>query len=171
MGAITDTFDLGQLTLSSGEGRRLELEVPLPSFSFAGERYAPCEPEAPAVLDLARTTHGWSLRLRADLRLHGPCMRCLDAAEASVGVDAREIDQPAGGEDLSSPYLTEDELDLSGWLREAAALALPVQIVCREDCLGLCSVCGENLNRAGSSHTHEVEPDPRWGALRDLKLE
>ena len=171
MGARTDTFDLGQLALSSGEGRRLELEVPLRSFSFAGQSYAPREPEVPVVLDVARTTHGWSLRLRVEVGLRGPCMRCLEAAEHGVAVDAREVDQPDGGDELSSPYLAEDELDLSGWLRDATALALPAQIVCREDCLGLCGVCGENLNEAGAGHRHEREPDPRWAALRELKLD
>ena len=51
------------------------------------------------------------------------------------------------------------------------ALALPTQIVCREDCLGLCGICGENLNEAGPEHVHEREPDPRWAALRELKLD
>ena len=86
-------------------------------------------------------------------------------------VDAREIDQPGGGEDLRSPYLTGDDLDLAGWLRDAVSLALPAQIVCREECLGLCGVCGENLNEAGADHAHEREPDPRWAALRELKLD
>lgn len=171
MGARADAFDLGQLALSSGEGRRLELEVPFQSFDFGGQRYGPRDEQVPAVLDVARTTHGWSLRLRGEVALEGPCMRCLEAAHPAVVVDSREIDQPGGGEDLSSPYLSEDELDLSGWLRDAAALALPAQIVCGEDCLGLCAVCGENLNTAGPEHAHELEPDPRWAALRELKLD
>jgi hypothetical protein len=58
----------------------------------------------------------------------------------------------------------------STWARDALALALPTSIVCREDCAGLCSVCGENLNRA-PGHEHEREPDPRWAALRELKLD
>ena len=171
MGARADTFDLGQLALKSGEGRRLELEVPFQSFDFGGQSYVPREAAVPAVLDLARTTHGWSLRLRGEVALEGPCMRCLEAAKQTVAIDSREIDQPGGGEDLSSPYLTEDALDLTAWLRDASALALPAQIVCREDCLGLCVVCGENLNSAGPEHAHEPEPDPRWAALRELKLD
>ena len=171
MGARADTFDLGQLVLKSGEGRRLELEVPFQSFDFGGQSYVPREAAVPAVLDLARTTHGWSLRLRGEVALEGPCMRCLEAAKQTVAIDSREIDQPGGGEDLSSPYLTEDALDLTAWLRDASALALPAQIVCREDCLGLCVVCGENLNSAGPEHAHEPEPDPRWAALRELKLD
>jgi uncharacterized protein len=171
VGARADTFDLGQLALLAGEGRRLELDVPFESFSFGGQVYAPLADQGPVVLDVARTTHGWSLRLRAEVGLRGPCMRCLESAEESVAVDSREIDQPGGNEDLSSPYLAEDELDLGAWLRDAAALALPAQIVCREDCLGLCVVCGENLNNAGPDHFHEPEPDPRWAALRELKLD
>jgi uncharacterized protein len=171
MGARTETFDLGQLKLSSGEGRRLELDVPLQAFEFGGQSYTSKGSEVPVTLDVARTVHGWSLRLRAEVGLEGPCMRCLEPASQSVEVDAREIDQPGGGEDLRSPYLEEDELDLAGWLRDATALALPAQIVCREDCLGLCGVCGENLNEAGPDHAHEREPDPRWAALRELKLD
>jgi len=98
-------------------------------------------------------------------------MRCLEGARKAVDVDAREIDQPGGGEELSSPYVEDEHLDLRGWARDALALALPSQILCREDCLGLCAVCGENLNEAGAEHRHEPEPDPRWAALRDLKLD
>jgi uncharacterized protein len=111
------------------------------------------------------------MRLRLDTPLEGPCMRCLAEAGHTVAVDAREVDQPGGVEELSSPYLEEDQLDLRAWTRDALALALPVQIVCREECLGLCSVCGEDLNRAGPDHTHEREPDPRWAALRELRLD
>jgi DUF177 domain-containing protein len=167
----TDTLDVGALLLSSGEGRRLELEVPVDSFEFAGQRYAVPGGGVAAILDVSHTTTGYSLRLRFDTELEGPCMRCLDPAGHAIGVDAREIDQPGGGEELRSPYLEEDELDLKAWARDALALALPAQIVCREDCLGLCAVCGENLNQAGPDHAHEREPDPRWAALRELKLD
>jgi uncharacterized protein len=171
MAALADTFDLGALRLSSGEGRRLELEVPVDSFDFGGQRHAVPGERVKAVLDVSHTTTGYSLRLRFETELEGPCMRCLDPAGHAVSVDAREVDQPGGGEELRSPYLDEDELDVKAWARDALALALPAQIVCREDCLGLCAVCGENLNQAGPDHAHEREPDPRWAALRELKLD
>jgi DUF177 domain-containing protein len=171
MAKRTEIFDLGRLSLSSGEGRRLELLVPLADLEFGGQRYAPAERDAPVVLDADRTTRGYSLRLRFEVGLVGPCMRCLEPADERMRVDAREIDQPGGGDDLSSPYLDGDELDLSAWARDALALALPTQIVCDEDCLGLCAICGENMNTAGPDHAHEREPDPRWAALRELKLD
>ena len=168
MAQCTNTFDVGALRLSSGEGRRLDVEVPVDSFDFGGQRYAVPGERVDAALDIAHTTIGYSMRLRFETELEGPCMRCLDSAGHAVSVDAREVDQPGGGEELSSPYLDEDELDLKGWARDALALALPAQIVCREDCAGLCPECGKDLNT--EPHEHEKQPDPRWSALRDLKL-
>ncbi len=171
MAQRTDKFDIGALRLSSGEGRRLELEVPVDGFDFGGQRYAIPGEQVDAVVDVSHTTNGYSLRLRFNTELEGPCVRCLEPAGQNVEVDAREVDQPGGGEELSSPYLDGDELDVRAWARDALALALPTRIVCREDCLGLCAVCGENLNEAGPDHAHEREPDPRWAALRELNLE
>lgn len=169
MPASTQRLDLGALSLSAGEGRRLDLEVDIDPLILGGQRYSP-EGAVPARLDISRTTGGYSLRLRAEVPLAGPCVRCLERAEQPIAVDAREVDQPGGGEDLSSPYVDGDELDLRAWARDALALALPVRIVCDEGCRGLCTVCGENLNGA-PDHGHEPEPDPRWAALRELRLE
>jgi uncharacterized protein len=172
MPARTDSFDLGRLRLTSGEGRRMLLDVALDALQFGGETYAVTPAVVTATFDISCMTHsGYALRLRFEAGLHGPCMRCLEPATPQVAVDAREVDQPGGGEDLSSPYLDEGQLDVQSWARDALALALPVQIVCRADCLGLCPVCGENLNEAGPEHAHEREPDPRWAALRELKLD
>jgi uncharacterized protein len=171
MGARTDIFDIGRLGLSSGEGRRLELEVPVADFDFGGQRYRVPDGIVRATLDASHTTTGYSLRLRMETPLEGPCIRCLEEAGQLVTVDAREVDQPGGGEELSSPYLEDEQLDLRAWARDALALALPTQILCREDCLGLCSICGENLNEAGPDHAHDPEPDPRWAALRELRLD
>jgi uncharacterized protein len=69
---------------------------------------------------------------------------------------------------MTTPYLADDRLDLSAWARDSIALALPDQILCREDCAGLCPVCGKNLN--DEPHEHEVEgSDPRWSALSELR--
>ena len=171
MAGRTDSFDLGRLQLSSGEGRRVDLEVQVDPLEFGGQRYSVEGGSAEVVLDVSHTTSGYSLRLRYEAPLVGPCMRCLEAATYTVSVDAREVDQPGDGEDLASPYLEEQELDMRGWARDALALAVPTQVVCREECLGLCPVCGENLNTAGPDHHHEAEPDPRWAKLRELKLD
>lgn len=171
MAPRTDTFDLAALHLTAGEGRRLELAVPVAGFRLGGQSYAVEPAEVPVALDVSRTTQsGWSLWLRFEVAIEGPCMRCLEAAAPRFAVDAREVDQPGGGEELESPYVVEEQLDLTAWARDALALTLPAQILCRPECAGLCAVCGENLNEAGPEHRHEREPDPRWAKLRELEL-
>lgn len=168
----TDVFDLGRLRMSPGEGRRLDLEVALAPLEFSGERYDVEPATTPARLDISKMTGGgWSLRLRFEAAVHGPCMRCLAPAEPATAVDAREVDQAGGGEELESPYVEGDELDLERWANDAFVLALPAQVVCRPDCAGLCPVCGADLNTAGPEHHHEAAPDPRWAALNDLKFD
>ena len=170
MAARADSLDLARLHLASGQGRRLDLEVALGPFMLSGGRYG----VAPAqiTLDVSRMTGGgYSLRLRFHARVSGPCMRCLEGAAPRIGVDAREIDQPGGGEELDSPYVSHAAtLDLRGWARDALLLALPDQVVCSPDCAGLCATCGTSLN-ADPAHAHEPEPDPRWAKLRELRLE
>ena len=171
MAPRTDSFDIGRLGLSSGEGRRIDLDVPVERLTLGGQEYAAEPPQTPVRLDVSRTTTGYALRLRFEARLAGPCMRCLEPARRTVGVDAREVDQPGGDDELSSPYLEGDELDLRAWARDALALALPTQIVCTDECRGLCAICGANLNEAGPEHAHEREPDPRWAKLSELKFD
>jgi uncharacterized protein len=169
MAPRVDEFDVGTLRLASGEARRLEFEVPVAELAFGGQTYS-AGGYADALLDVARATTGHSLRLRFAVALHGPCTRCLEDANASVEVDSREIDQPSGDEELRSPYVKDDVVDLSAWARDALALALPTQILCSDQCRGLCTACGANLNE-DPDHTHEPEPDPRWSKLSELKLD
>jgi uncharacterized protein len=169
MPQITDTFELGRLQLVAGQGRRLELHARLDALQLSGQEYPVAPDPVPVTLDVARMTGGgWSLRLRFAATPRGPCMRCLQDAGPTFDVDAREINQEGSGEELDSPYVGDDgQLDLRAWARDALALALPAQILCRPDCAGLCPVCGADLNRE-PGHEHEREPDPRWAKLREL---
>ncbi len=168
----SDTFDLGGLRLSVGEGRTLELGVDLDPFDLGGERYSVVQSPVPVRLDISRTTGaGYALRLRFDATLSGPCMRCLEPATPILTVDAREVSQPGEGEDLESPYVRDSVLDLRAWARDALALTLPATVLCREDCAGLCAVCGADLNQAGPDHHHESAPDPRWARLSEIRFD
>ena len=171
MAAPADTFDLGRLRLTSGEGRKLDLETRIDPVRLGEDEYAVTPELVPVRLDVSRTTgEGYALRLRFTAGVEGPCMRCLAPAAPTFEVDAREIFQPGRGEDLESPYVADEELRLGDWARDALVLALPPALLCRPDCAGLCAECGQDLNTAGPEHFHEKAPDPRWSALRDLNL-
>lgn len=172
MSAAIETLDLNSLRLTSGEGRRLDLHVRIDPFELSAAAYDVTPVPVPVRLDISRTTgQGYALRLRFEAALHGPCMRCLEAADGAYQVDALEVSQPGAGEELDSPYVAGGELDLASWARDALALTLPRVILCREDCAGLCPTCGADLNTAGPEHRHEREPDARWAKLSELEFD
>jgi DUF177 domain-containing protein len=171
VGQRANVVDLGRLALSPGEGRRLDLDVDFDALEYGGQRYAPEPGVAQVRVDAARTGGGWSLQLRYGVRLSGPCTRCLEPAAVPIEVDAREVDQAGGGEELRSPYVEGAELDLGAWAHDSLALELPVHILCREDCRGLCPVCGQNLNEEPADHAHDAARESPFARLSELELD
>lgn len=107
------------------------------------------------------------------------CARCLEPVVEKVARDFDLLYRPlgvdGGREELSITaaeaevsYYQGDGLLLEDVIREQVLLAVPVKVICREDCKGLCAHCGKNLNLEQCSCT-EVAEDPRWSALKDLR--
>ena len=163
-------FNIRTARLQSGDQFRDVKEVDLEPLELGGQRYVPI-PESPeAALTLTRLSSGLMLELEFGVRLVGPCVRCLGDVGLDVAVDDRQYQatDPEDDEELRTPYLQDDRLDLSAWARDAVALALPDQILCREDCAGLCPVCGRDQNV--EPHEHEDEGgDDRWAKLAELR--
>jgi uncharacterized protein len=163
------SFDLRQVKLAPGGQHRETLEVELPAFEFGGQRYVPVPERVPADFTLTRAVTGTVFTLSFTARLHGPCYRCLGDAVLELSIRAREYQaSDPDDEELSTPYLAADTLDVSAWAHDAVALALPDKILCRADCAGLCAVCGDNLNERPHVHADE-SLDPRWAALEALR--
>ena len=164
------TFNLRTLKIRSGEQFRDEREIQLQPLELGGQRYLPVPEKVPAELTVTRASTGDVFELAFRVRLHGPCFRCLDDAVLDVPISAREYQASAAEADdeLRTPYLEDDKLDLSAWARDALALELPDKILCRPECAGLCPVCGKNLNDEPHDHG-EPEPDSRWSALAELR--
>jgi uncharacterized protein len=164
------SFNLRQLKLRSGEEYRDAQEVLLEPLELGGERYIAVPERVPAELGITRASTGTVFELRFRGRLHGPCQRCLADAVVDREVFAREYHaaSPGASEELSSPYVLDDRLELATWARDALVLALPEQILCRPDCAGLCPVCGRDLNAEPHEHAEEAV-DPRWAALAELR--
>jgi uncharacterized protein len=164
------TFNLRTVRLQSGEQFQDVKAVELEPLELGGQRYLPIPEKPEAALMLTRMSSGLMLELELAVRLVGPCMRCLTDASVPLEVKAREYQATSPGEsdELTTPYIADDSLDLSAWARDAVALLLPDKILCREDCAGLCPVCGRDLNREPHEH-EEAEADSRWAKLAELR--
>jgi uncharacterized protein len=121
------------------------------------------------------------LRLQGDLAttLELPCARCLDPVRQDVArtfdLLYRPLGTDAGNEELSVTaaeaeigYYQGEGVLLEDALREQVLLSVPLKVVCREDCKGLCPSCGKNRNTDPCSCA-PVVGDPRWAALKDLR--
>lgn len=108
------------------------------------------------------------------------CNRCLQSIESSldfpftaVFVTTENYTQEKEAElrthDLEVAVFEGDKIDLTEIVREQILLNLPAQIFCLEDCRGLCQKCGANRNLI-DCNCEEIETDPRWSALKKLKL-
>lgn len=104
------------------------------------------------------------------------CGRCLEELPARVRavVDVRFIPRPPtgdrvelGSDDLDLDFYTGGEVNLATLVESETALALPMKPLCREDCRGLCPVCGGNRNLVACG-CPERAPDPRLAVLGDL---
>jgi uncharacterized protein len=167
---VMTTVDLRTLRLRPGEVRTQALEVVLEPFVLGGQRYEAAPATIPVELTISQASGATVFDIRLHARLTGPCMRCLGHAEDERTVAAREFHDPGAppSDELRSEYVVDDRLDVDAWARDAVALELPEQILCRVDCAGLCPVCGKDLNEEPHEHA-EREADPRWAALSELR--
>jgi uncharacterized protein len=163
-------IDLRRLRLRPGEVGQERVDVELEPFVLGGQRYEGGPETVPVDVQITQASGATVFDLRLRAHLAGPCMRCLGFAEVDVDVSAREFHDPAAapGTELRSDYVAEDKLEVGAWARDAIALALPEQILCRPECAGLCPVCGKDLNVEPHEHA-EREPDPRWAPLEQLR--
>ena len=163
-------FNIRTVKLASGGQFRDVKRVELEPIELGGQRYVPIPEDPEAALTITRLSSGLMFELELDVRLAGPCVRCLADAGIDVSVRSREYQATSGESDdeLKTPYLVGDHLDLSAWARDAVSLSLPEKILCRPDCAGLCPVCGRDLNVEPHEH-EEAEVDSRWAALAELK--
>src|SRR5687768_4837966 len=107
------------------------------------------------------------------------CDRCLKTVElpisAKFSVDYitgkdYESSQAAEltAEDLDVSVFDGEAIDVDELVKEQILLSIPDRALCREDCKGICSTCGADMN-AGACNCEQIEIDPRWEALKKLK--
>jgi len=101
-------------------------------------------------LELREADRMLAVQGSVDARVHGPCDACLEDVDLRVHVDVDERLDPSRGRDEEpfgeSNVLTGERLDVADLAQQMVLSVLPMGLRCKEDCRGLCGVCGANRN-------------------------
>ncbi len=137
----------------------------------------PCEDgyDAGYAIDEPLTIVGEARYLQGGVEMEGnisgsictECARCLTDVEYPVDVDFCEFFTDDGNED-AYPIADNETIPLDRMILEAISLSLPNRILCREDCRGLCPVCGNDLNYRDCGCERNTEIDSPFNKLKGL---
>lgn len=172
---------VGIVELLGRPGRTRTLVEDVEHSAFGEASWGPLDGafEGPVHLDLHldAVVEGILVRGSVSARLGLTCARCLEPTVVTREVEVTELySDPARREpDDEAPdpgyELLDDAtaIDLSTLVRDALLVDLPVRVLCRPDCPGICPVCGSTAPDACGC-APEPAADPRWSALSDLRL-
>jgi uncharacterized protein len=170
---VLDTLELGR---RPGSTRRVQRTVASPG-DLGNEMIGiPAGADVELDLQLSAVVEGVLVTGTVRARAVGECGRCLDEIVDDVDVSVQELFVYPGRAEVAAengddeedlPELDGDLADIEPVVRDAVVTALPFQPLCRDDCPGLCSLCGAHL-ADDPTHSHETL-DPRWAALGGLQ--
>lgn len=171
-------FNVSQLLKEPIGGRR-SFAVELPT-DFQEEELSQSD-SLTGTVDMLRTNRGVLLEAALDGAVNVQCSRCLRDVHCPVSLEIVEEFQPtvdvvrgtfvAVDEEDAALLINEHHvLDIAEVVRQALLLEVPLQVLCREECAGLCPTCGLDLN-LGPCDCSQETTDPRWDALAALLAE
>ena len=168
----TLTVNAHELLREPGTSRTIDVDVPLGELGIDDPRLQG-DVSVHVVLDSTFDRLLARGRFSADYR--DSCSRCLAPIEQRLVVETEEQyrdapppDDPDHDEFLDSFPIENGQIDLSPMVRETLLLGIPDAPQCRDDCRGLCPVCGIDLN-SGSCECVTAVRDERWAVLDELR--
>ncbi|MCI8799291.1 MAG: DUF177 domain-containing protein [Lachnospiraceae bacterium] len=157
----------------TSEGMQLKKEIPLEMnvFECRGERFEITE-RTPVSLVITNAGPGRAkIEGGMELTLQAGCDRCLTEVPVDLKLEFDRVGLMPGGKPTEAEdeaALTEGyQLDTEAFVRNEILINWPVKILCREDCKGICPVCGQNLNMRDCGCDTFV-PDPRMAVIQDI---
>jgi uncharacterized protein len=135
-----------------------------------GESDVPAGALASVAVTVASYRGGLDVKGMVSAPWRGICRRCSKVVDGELQVRVSErFEENLAPEDEEAYPFVGDVIDLSDLVHDAILLELPVAPLCREDCQGLCAICGIDKNEA--SCECRAEPDARWATLDALRFE
>lgn len=166
-------IDLSEVLSDEGLTKSVPVHIELAGFTFKGMSYAVARADD---FELTMKNEGKqraSLSGSASVTLRLVCDRCLSEFDREFPVD---IDVLVGASQSSSDetdetdelsYFEDGNIDMDALISKELMSMIPIQVLCREDCKGLCKVCGTNLNY-GTCDCDDFVPDPRLSVFSDI---
>lgn len=160
----------------TSEDRVMEMQVETGITELAGSTGSiPVAEKTPLTLTIANLEKNKaSLRGRMELSLIMNCDRCLKPVRQRIaldftgtvyGPDAQRSGAETDEEELD--FMEGYQLDADGLIRNECFLNLPMKVLCRPDCRGICAKCGKDLN-TGECGCDTFVPDPRMAGIKDI---
>ena len=164
---------LSDVTDSEGKHIQLQPELELDKISFQMGDY-PILEKTPVELEITNTGNKvLELKGIGSVTVGIPCDRCLEQVAVKIPyeieqkLDMKQSDTERVQDLDENDYLTGMDLDVDRLVYLEVLMSWPLKVLCREDCKGICSRCGKNLNK-GSCGCAEEPKDPRMAAISDI---
>jgi len=116
---------------------------------------------------VTKTARGLIFGIKMVAKVICECVRCLENHQQTLTIDTTELFVFSPDDLDERSYLLPDngKVDLTPFVRDEMLLSIPIKPICRQDCLGLCPICGENMNENQCNHA-EDNIDPRFAGLQ-----
>lgn len=157
-------FQVGAL-LTESKGHFKEQELAIPRVRIAEDVMVEY---LQGLLRFSRTSRGVLVQGKLHTVLPAECSRCLTLVDVPVTLELEEVYVYPPEAGVESTLADDGILDLAPLLRQEVLLEAPIGVLCKQDCLGLCLECGQNLNEATCDCNREAI-DPRLAALAALR--
>jgi uncharacterized protein len=169
-GVVVDPFDIALGDLRDLRGARTVVRRGVLAEALVADvdSRAPAGSVAEADVTLEAFDGGVAVSGKVSGTWEGECRRCLCSLDGELVTEVREIFRRGGGEQEGTYPMGEDHVSLRDMVLDALFVALPLLPLCREDCQGICAICGADLNVAPCD-CEPVRVDPRWAGLDVLR--
>jgi len=167
-------LDVSKAQNDVGYDQKFQISATIDEISYQGNT-ASCRWDDQVEVRALNTGKGEAiLEIKGSFVLTLPCDRCLKAVENHMKLDfSHQVIQETNDsvieklDEEESEYTIGKEVDLKEIILKEILLNWPDKVLCTDDCKGLCSVCGQDLN-LGDCGCDTFVPDPRWAKLKEF---
>lgn len=166
-------INLSELFAVEGMEKQYRIPIEMDLFQSPGGAF-PIRKDQPVELSITHVKNrNLEIRGSLDLYLQIPCDRCLEPVDVRIqtsiekDVDMNQSEGERAENMDEQPYISGHNLDVDVLVRDELIVNMPMKVLCRQDCRGICNRCGANLNH-GTCDCDLTELDPRMSVIRDI---